>query len=362
MGQGNNQALAAGILGVGIYLPETIRHNDWWPATVVDRWRHKALHNIDNISLARTDGVERALAEMAKLSDDPFNGAVERRVMRPDELSSEMEIEAGKRALKNACVRPEEIDMLITFSVCPDYLAGPWGAIVHERLGLPKRCFTLSVDGACNTFPGQLTMADQAIRSGRARRVLLVTSSAYSKLIPVEASIGAWMGDAASAVVLGAVSGGRGILSYTHGTEGAGYRAMVFGVPGKRWYDEGRTICYSEDKAMAQAIIVGAVDRCKEVVTDALAQIDLTPADVDFYAGHQGGPWLRRVTQEFSGMHRARSLDTFERFGNLGAVNIPLIWSIAEHEGLLRDRDLVATFSAGNGQTYSSVVLRWGHD
>jgi len=111
---------------------------------------------------------------------------------------------------------------------------------------------------------------------------------------------------------------------------------------------------------MAQAIIVGSVDRCKEVVTDALAQVNLAPHDVDFYSGHQGGPWLRAVTQEFTGMDRARSLDTFRSFGNLGSVNIPLIWSMAQSEGLLRDGDLVASFSAGNGQTYSSMVLKWG--
>jgi len=117
--------------------------------------------------------------------------------------------------------------------VCPDYLSGPWGAIVHKQLGLPKRCFTMSVDAACNTFAGQMTMAEQAIRSGRAGKVLVVTSSAYSKLIPIEASIGAWMGDAASAVVVGPVSAERGILSYAHGTEGEGYRAMVFGRSGQ---------------------------------------------------------------------------------------------------------------------------------
>src|SRR5262249_52979969 len=162
--------------------------------------------------------------------------------------------------------------------------------------------------------PMQMTLADQAIRSGSMKHVLVITSVAYSRFCPVEASIGAWMGDAATAVVVGPVSEGRGILSYAHGTEGEGHKAMVLGSPKKRWYDEGRIIGYSEDKAMAQSIILGAVDRCKDVVTDALDKVDLKPNDVDFYAGHQGGPWLRRVTQEFTGMHRARSLDTFKMF------------------------------------------------
>jgi 3-oxoacyl-[acyl-carrier-protein] synthase-3 len=350
----------AGILGIGVYVPETVRGNDWWPEHTVAKWRDRPLHKIENIAIPRTAGVEAALAAMNELRSDPFNGAVQRHVMGPNQTSSEMETEAARRALADAKVDPSEIDAVISYTMCPDYLAGPTGAIVHRNLGLPKRCFTISVDGACNAFPMQLTLADQAIRSGSAQRVLVITSSAFSKLVPLETSFSVWMGDGATATVLGPVSPGRGILSCAHGTEGEGHRAMVFGIPDKRWYDDGRVVCYLGDRSMAQSIILGAVDRCKDVVTEALGKLGMKPEDVDFYAGHQGGPWLRRVTQEFTGMHRARFLDTFKAFGNLGAANIPLMLSMASREGTLRDGDLVATFSAGTGQTYSSTVLRWG--
>lgn len=356
-------AIGAGILGIGVYLPETIRRNDWWPDHVVSKWKDKAMHRrADEVPLARTPGVEAALRAMAELHDDPFGGSVERRVMKDDELSSDMEIVAARRALESAKVAASEIDAIISFTFCPDYLSCPTGAVVHQRLGLPKRCMTFSLEAACNSFGIQLSLADQAIRSGSMKRVLLVTSSAYSKVMPMEAPMSPWLGDGATAVVLGPVPAGRGILAYAHGTDSEAHSGMVCGVPGKRWYDEGRIIGYAEDKRMAQAIILRAVDHAKSVTGDALAKAGLTPNDVDFYAGHQGGPWMRRVTQEFSGMHRARSLDTFKAFGNLGAANIPLILSLAAHEGTLRDGDVVATFSAGTGMTYSSVVMRWGRD
>jgi 3-oxoacyl-[acyl-carrier-protein] synthase-3 len=350
----------AGILGIGVYLPETVRRNDWWPEHVVARWREKALHRVDSLPIPRTEGVERALAAMNELRDDPFNGAVERRVMAPEQWSSEMELAAAREALERSGIAPEQIDALISFTVVPDYLSVPTGAVLHQQLGLPTRCWTMSMEGACNSFPMQLTVADQAIRSGRMRHVLLVTSSAYSRLHPIEWTLGAWMGDGATAVVLGPVKEDRGILAYAHGTDGGAHKAVVHGVPGKRWYEDGRVVAYSEDRAAAQGVILGAVDRCKQVVTDALLKAGCTPHDVDFYAGHQGGPWLRRVTQEFTGMDRANWIDTFARFGNLGAANIPFILSLAEREGMLHDGDLVATFSAGSGQTYGSVALRWG--
>src|SRR5690606_22529986 len=77
--------IQAGILGIGVYLPETVRRNDWWPAHVVAKWKEKALHRVDNVPIPRTPGVEAALAAMNELREDPFNGAVERRVMADDQ-------------------------------------------------------------------------------------------------------------------------------------------------------------------------------------------------------------------------------------------------------------------------------------
>ena len=111
---------------------------------------------------------------------------------------------------------------------------------------------------------------------------------------------------------------------------------------------------------MAQAIILGSVDRAQQIIPEALGKAGFTPADVDFYACHQGVPWLREVTQEYCGLDRARWVDTYASFASLSAANIPLVMSIGQREGLLRNGDLVAVFSGGTGETWASVVLRWG--
>src|SRR6476661_3273157 len=119
----------SGIWGIGIYLPETVRHNDWWPQSVVDQMRKRALHRTERVPLPITEGVRRALDAQERYKNDPFNGAVERRVMNAEERSSDMETAAAARALENAQVEPGEIDAVISHTVCPDYLAGPTGAI-----------------------------------------------------------------------------------------------------------------------------------------------------------------------------------------------------------------------------------------
>jgi 3-oxoacyl-[acyl-carrier-protein] synthase-3 len=353
---------AAGILGIGVYLPENVRRNDYWPAAVVDRWRQKSLHRIESVSIERTEGVQRALDAMAKLRNDPFNGSVERRVMDSDQWSSEMETVAAQRALADAGIDAAQIDALISFTLVPDYLCGPTGCVVHERLGLPQNCLTLSLDSACNSFPVQLTLADQMIRSGSARYVLLVQSAAFSRLVPDAAPVSPWLGDAATAVVVGPAPAGKGVLAATHRTDGTHAKGMVFGVPGKRWYEEGRTVCYAEDPEVAQVVILGAIDRARQVIPETLEKVGLRPSDVDFYGCHQGVPWLRPQTQEACGMDRARTVDTYTSFASVGAANLPLVMSVATREGLLREGDLVVLFSGGSGETWSSVALRWGRD
>ena len=350
----------AGILGVGVYLPQTIRRNDWWPESIVARWREKALHRVEQLPIPRTEGVELALAAMNRMRNDPFGGSIERRIMREDECSSEMEVAAAREAIRNAGVDPMEIDALVSFTACPDYLGGPSGGVVHQQLGLNPKCLTFSLEASCNSFPVQMTLADQMIKSGNMRHVLLIQSAGFSKVMPIEAPVSAWFGDGATAVVLGRVKSGFGVLAYDHGTDGTRHKAMVLGVPGKRWYDDGRTIGYSADPPMAQAIILGSIDRSREVIPAALKKAGVTAEDVDFYACHQGVPWLRSITQQFVGMERARWVDTFASFGSLSAANIGLVLSLGQRERMLRDGDLVAMFSGGTGETYSALVMRWG--
>src|SRR5262245_38623146 len=129
----------AGIWGIGAYLPENVRRNDWWPESVLARWREKAMHKVDSVAAPMTDGVQRRLAAMMKYKGDMFNGAKERRIMRADQTSSDMEVEAARKALENAQCDPSEIDAIVVYSACADYLAAPNACVVHQRLGLPER-------------------------------------------------------------------------------------------------------------------------------------------------------------------------------------------------------------------------------
>ena len=93
---------------------------------------------------------------------------------------------------------------------------------------------------------------------------------------------------------------------------------------------------------------------------EALAQAKVSPDEIQFYGGHQGSSYLRRVTQEYFGLTNARYVDTFAWAGNLSASSVPLSLQLGERDNMLREDDLVALYAGGVGYTWSCMVMRWG--
>jgi len=348
-----------GLLGVASYLPEIRRTNDWWPDETVQRWRETPRLRPPLQDGEPTPAMARVLAAMAQQDFDPFQGVTERRVL-PDDMSSvDMEVRAGQLAIERAGIDRREIDLLLTHTALPDYLLSSTACVLHRELGLASACFTMQLDASSYSFMAQLTVAEQMIIAGRTRYALLVQSSASSRLIDPEDSDSALHGDGATAVVVGPASTG-GLLAAAHRTNGAHPRSLVASVPGGRWYDEGRVLLHRADPRDTARIFLLTADLAIEVVNAALSQADVPAAEVDFFAVHQGAPWLRQVTQESIGLDRARSVDTFSTTGYLFSASIPLVLETAQRQGLLNRDDIVVMNGGGGGFTYGATVLRWG--
>jgi 3-oxoacyl-[acyl-carrier-protein] synthase III len=351
-----------GLQGVGFYLPDNIRKNDWWPDSIVDKWREKPKRNLVHGKHMNadpdTEGAKRTLEAMAEFVDDPFKGAKERRI-KPDGMSFwEMEVLAAEDALKKAGVDKSEIDMLLVYSQVPDYLA-VHASVVHEKLGLPERCFTTGIEGACNSFLLQLGLAEQMIRGGQAKKALLIQSSGFFHITKPEDHHSAWFGDGATAVVVGPVGEGKGILGRSHRTDGSFHKAVYPACAGKRWYD-GPVLLWNEERATARKMLLSIADLAKTSLDEALEAAGHRPEEMDFYATHQSTLWFRKVTQEYARLSKARTFDSFAWTTSLGASNIPFMLAMGEKERLLKDGDLVAMHTGGGGITWSSMILRWG--
>lgn len=359
----NQQRHNIGIYGVGAFLPEQIRHNDFWPASAIKKWPEHTGANVDRAATGHveeeTDGARIVLSCMAEHRGDVFRGARERRVMAEHMRTSDMEIAAGKEALSNAGTAPEEIDLLLTSTNVPDHQMVMNSPRVHHELGLARGCFSLQVDAVCNGFLMQLELARTMIAAGRAKKALLVQSAATSRFMNVEDPMSAWFGDAATAVVVGPVGEGYGILGARHETDGRFLDGPVAGVPGANWY-EGQVRTFVKDEARARSLLMVTLNQSKVLINGALQEAGFSAPDVDFYAAHQGFAWLRKATQKLSRLSNARTVDTFPFAASVLGCNIPLVLAAGTREGLLKDGDLVASFSGATGAVLSAMVFRWG--
>jgi 3-oxoacyl-[acyl-carrier-protein] synthase III len=348
-----------GVRGVGLYLPETIRRNDWWRPAVVDKWvaERRAAPPPPPPSSPHEAQILAALAAQAA---DPFQLAVERHVIAPDQTHTDMEESAARLALERADVRVDQIDLLLTHQIVPEYWLSNPACELHHRLGLPSRCFAMHVDAAAYSFMHQLALADAMIASGRANYALLVQSSAPSRTIDMDDAGAPIFGDGAAATVVGPVSGDRGILSAVHFVDGRYPKTLIASVPGKRWFDEGAALIYVHDRRQMRDVFLRTVDCCASSVAAALEMANQPAEAVDFLAMYQGMPWIRELVQARTGTVRARSVETFARTGYLASGLVPASLYFAEQEGALSAGDVVVLTGGGTGMTYGAIAMRWG--
>lgn len=351
----------AGLRSVGVCLPPAIRENDWWPLETVRRWADRAIP-IDTEQAQQGGDLDAYARALMEARNDPFGGSVRRHILDADLAASDIEVRACRDALTRANLTPGDVDLLVGSSGVPDYLTVPNVATVHEQLGLRRRCPSLSVDAACNGFAMSLEVARNRITTGQSRCALLFQSSIMSRIMPPDAPYTPWFGDGATAVVVTEGSPQTSIAAIEHGTDGSTYHAMVAGVPGGRWYDEGRVVWHAEQTDLARKMFLDTPAQAAEAVTGALERAGWGREQVAFFACHQPTPWFRSVTQAHLGLDKAAAVDTFADAGNLSSVNIPLVLAKADRAGMLRTGDRVVTFGGGSGVTYASVALQWGAD
>jgi 3-oxoacyl-[acyl-carrier-protein] synthase III len=347
----------AGVLGIGTYLPPTLRGNDWWPQAVVDEWRGLPRPSMPDVRM--TPAMERVVGAMREAGADPFRGIRARHVIDDAMTSTDMEAIAAETAITNARIDRAQIDLLLVHTAVPEYLLSNTASALHHRLGLPRACFSLEAQASAYSFVAQLALAEAMILAGRAHVALLVQSSAASRLLDAGDPVSVALGDAATAVVVGEVDDEHGIIAHVSRTDGRCPNSLIASVRDRRWYDEGRNILYVHDAAGEHQLFLETVDRGIEVIGAVLEATGTRPQDIDFFAVHQGTPWLRRLTQEACGLTGARTVDLFSQTAYVFAASLPLVLASGRDAGLLRDGDRVLVFGGGTGITYGATLMRW---
>ncbi len=287
----------------------------------------------------------------ARHAGDPFLGTSERRILDASMTIADMEEHAAREALTRAGVGPDEIGLLLTHTAVPQYQLQNAACVLHERLHLRHECLSVQLDATGYTVFAQLALAESALLTGRAQYALLIQSCALSRVVDETHPLSVVAGDAATAIVLGEVSGDRGLRAASHFTDGRYPMSLVMTLEGAR-----RLVM---DPQQLWDTHWGSADACKRSIDVALERAGIAVADVDYLCVHQGTAWLQDAIGRFIGTS-AKSAEVFRDFGYLAAAAVPANLYIGEQRGQILRDDLVLMTGGGTGQTYGAAVLRWG--
>ncbi|MFD3330860.1 3-oxoacyl-ACP synthase III family protein [Streptomyces sp. NPDC058701] len=361
--------LNVGIYGVGTYLPDQVRSNDFWSEPARRSWVERRRRQAGLTAVLKAGpknaeagpGEQIIISELERSKDDIFQGVDERRVMAEEMVSSDMEVSAAEQALACSGIRAQDVDFILTHSLVPDRLGSPNASAVQRQLGMRQDTLAMATEGACNSFQQQLLLAQAMIQTGSFRHGLIIQSAAPSRLLHMEDQISVTLGDGAAAAVLGPVSAERGILGAAHFCDGSVSPTAVCDPIDSPWYSARRNVFHVVDSKQGRKMLLSVADISNRAINEALRKAGLTAPDIDFYASHQGAKWMRRITQEHAGLASARFVDTFSRTGSLFSANIPFQLAEGCRMGMINDGDAVAMFSGGTGITWAATTLRWGH-
>lgn len=314
-------------LGCGAYLPEKVITNDYFSQYL----------------------------ETTSEWIESRSGIQERRFASKDETTSTMATAAARDALKNSGIIASQIDAIIVATTTPDNVFPAVATIVQHQLGA-KRAFSFDIQAVCSGFIYALSVADNMIRAGQARIVLVIGADCMSRIVDQhDRGTAVLFADGAGALVLQAASQEteRGVLSTHLFTDGS-YKELLYvdGGPGQLKHEG--TI-----KMAGRDVFKLAVERLGQAVMTALESNKLSAADIDWFIPHQANVRIINSVSEHFQLPHEKVVITIHKHGNTSAASIPLALHEAVSDGRVKKNDLIVFEAMGGGLTWGSALIRW---
>jgi len=327
------------ITGVGHYVPDQIITNEYL----------SSIMDTNNEWIVERTGIE------------------ERRWFTPgkDTVNS-MSLEASKMALERAGVDAKEIDFIVFATITPDYFVPGNGVLLQRELGIPG-IPALDVRNACSGFIYALSVADQFIKTGMYKTVLVVgaeiQSSALDKSDAGRSSAVIFADGAGAAVIQAVESDQHGILSTHLHADGEYAEELYLKDPGSsREVRLSPEIINEPSFKMfmnGNTVFKHAVVRFSEVINEALEANGKDKSEIDLLVPHQANLRISNYIQQKMGLSDDRVFNNIMKLGNTTAGTIPIALSQAWEQGRLKEGDLVVLAAFGSGFTWASALLNW---
>ncbi len=322
-----------GILGTGHYVPDRVLSN-------ADL--EKMVDTTDEWIVSRT-------------------GIRERRIAAPEQATSDLAFEAGRRALADAGIDPKEVDLVIVATVTPDHLVPATSCIVQNRLGCVN-AGAYDLEAACSGFVTSLANARALIACGVIRTALVIGAETMSRIVNYEDRGSCIIfGDAAGAMVLRAEAPRGRILDGSFGADGSGAFFMVVPAVGSRKPASLDVVNAKEHLLSMKGgeTFKFAVQKFRDLVAEQCARLDVSPSDIKLVIPHQVNLRIIESALKKLDIDMDRIYVNLDRYGNSSAASVPMAFDQARREGRFKEGDLVSLVAFGAGLTWSSAMIRW---
>ena len=310
------------------------------------------------------------LAERIETSDDWIvarTGIRQRHIAADDEMTSDLALIAAERALNDAGVMASEVDLLVLATTTPDQTFPATATRVQSRLGMINGA-AFDIQAVCSGFIYGLSIADNFIKAGQAKTVILIGAETFSRLLDWEdRNTCVLFGDGAGAIVLRAAANGedadiigerghnvgRGVLStHIHSDGGSNELLYVDGGPSST-----RTVGHV--RMNGREVFRHAVNNLVSVVYEAMETHSLAIDDIDWLVPHQANKRILDSTAKKLGLSADKVVVTLDRHANTSAASIPLALDEAVKDGRIKPGNLVLLEAMGGGLTWGAGLVRW---
>lgn len=287
-------------------------------------------------------------------------GIFARRHAPRDQATSDLCVEAAKRAIENADVRAEDIDLLVIGTFTPDHICPSTACIVQEKLGLDLPAFDVSA--ACSGFVYSLATAAQFVATGNSKLALVIGADVCSRVVnPLDKKIAPLFGDGAGAVLISRGTTEQGLLCYQLGADGGGGPLLECPATGTRNpvsvddLNTGRQFLNMDGRN----VFIWAVRVVEETINLVLAKAGVKIEDVSLFLLHQANARILDHAVEKLGIPADKVMKQVDRYGNTSAGSIPLVLDEANRAGRIKRGDTILMCGFGAGLTWGTSLFRW---
>ena len=297
-------------------------------------------------------------------------GIKERRhIKKGEDTTTSMGVKAAKIAIERSGLTNDEIDFIVFATISPDYYFPGPGVALQKELGF-KTIGALDIRNQCSGFIYALSIADQYIKTGMYKNILVVASELQSLGLDMTnrgRGVSVIFGDGAGAAILSREEDvNKGILSTHLHSEGQHAEELSLLAPGMggRWITDIIADNNPDDESYfphmnGQFVFKNAVVRFSEVINEGLQANNLQVSDIDLLIPHQANLRISQFIQQKFNLSDDQVFNNIQKYGNTTAASIPIALTEAWEQGKIKVGDTIVLAAFGSGFTWASAIIKW---